>query len=264
MSRCLHVYVAGPRFPTLAQTLRMNRSLKTILAATTLATSAACMVWLAPGAYAANEGVVLSSTAPNTAISGTATTTLTAAQSGYVWLQVNFPVANYTGAIWGIGGPTECAAYNIVLTVNESVVPIQGCQSRIPSFLDQILFVDSGASAAVGDRVTLSWGSTFMSTRGNGAPSLVVWDPSTNAQVSVVPTVAPSAPTEPGHSIAYHQALRMPALGTCADVADAEFAWGTGLTGGWKPSWQQWVNDGQGGPVCQRTIAYVNSAWSVV
>lgn len=242
----------------------MNRTLKTVLATTTLATSAACMMWLAPVAFAADESVVLSSTAPNTAVSGTATTTLTAAQTGYVWLQVNFPVADYTGAIWGIGGPTECAAYNIVLKVNDSVVPIGQCQSRIPSFLDQILFVDSGASAAVGDRVTLSWASTFMSTNSSGATSLVVWNPSTNAQVSVVPTLAPSAPTEPGHSISYHQALRTPVQGNCDDVADADFAWGTGLTGGWKPSWQQWVNDGQGGPVCQRTIAYVNRAWSVV
>jgi hypothetical protein len=222
------------------------------------------MVWLAPGAYAADESVVLSSTAPNTAVSGTATTTLTAAQTAYVWMEVDFPVADYTGAMWGFGGPTECANYNIVLKVNESVVPIQACQSRIPSFLDQILFVDSGASAGVGDRVTLSWGSTFMSTNSNGATSLGVWDPSTGNSVSVVPTLAPSAPMEPDHFITYHQALRMPVLGTCADVADADFDWGTGLTGGWKPSWQQWVNDGRGGPVCERTIAYVNRAWSVV
>lgn len=222
------------------------------------------MLWLAPGAYAADESVVLSSTAPNTAVSGTATTTLTAAQSGYVWMQVNFPVADYTGVMWGFGGPSECATYNIVLKVNELVVPIAGCQSRIPSFLDQILFVDSNSSAAVGDRVTVSWGNTFMSTNSSGATSLVVWDPSTNGQVSVVPTVAPSAPTEREHSITYHQALRMPVQGTCADLADADFAYETGLTGGWKPSWQPWVNDGHGGPVCQRTIAYVNRAWSVV
>jgi hypothetical protein len=242
----------------------MNRNLRTFLATTTLATGAACMMWLAPSAYAADEGVVLSSTAPNTAVSGTATTTLSADSLGYVWMEVDFPVADYTGVMWGVAGPSQCAAYNVVLKVEGTVVPIQGCQSRVPGFTDHMLFVDSLASGELGDRVTLSWGSTFMSTNSSGATSLGVWDPSTGFRLSVVPTVAPSASTEPEHSIAYHQALRMPVLGTCADVADADFAWGTGLTGGWKPSWQQWVNDGQGGPVCQRTIAYVNGGWSVV
>ena len=37
------------------------------------------------------------------------------------------------------------------------------------------------------------------------------------------------------------QALPMPASRDCADVVDADYAWGTGFTGGWRRGWEPWV-----------------------
>jgi hypothetical protein len=60
------------------------------------------------------------------------------------------------------------------------------------------------------------------------------------------------------------QALAMPVSGSCLDVKDADLNWGGAESGNWKPSWQQWVNNGAGGSVCQRTLNYVGAGkWAV-
>lgn len=46
--------------------------------------------------------------------------------------------------------------------------------------------------------------------------------------------------------------------GTCA-VTTTEYDWGGSSAGGWSRSWAQWVNDGEGGPVCTRTLIYSNA-----
>ena len=55
------------------------------------------------------------------------------------------------------------------------------------------------------------------------------------------------------------QAVAMPVSGSCLDVKDADLNWGGAESGNWKPSWQQWVNNGAGGGVCQRTLSYVGA-----
>ncbi len=55
------------------------------------------------------------------------------------------------------------------------------------------------------------------------------------------------------------QAVTMPVSGSCLDVKDADLNWGGSVSGNWKPSWQQWVNNGAGGSVCQRTLNYVGA-----
>lgn len=55
------------------------------------------------------------------------------------------------------------------------------------------------------------------------------------------------------------QAVAMPVSGSCLDVKDADLNWGGSASGNWKPSWQQWVNNGAGGNVCQRTLNYVGA-----
>jgi hypothetical protein len=55
------------------------------------------------------------------------------------------------------------------------------------------------------------------------------------------------------------QAVAMPVSGSCLDVKDADLNWGGAESGNWKPSWQQWVNNGAGGGVCQRTLNYVGA-----
>ena len=55
------------------------------------------------------------------------------------------------------------------------------------------------------------------------------------------------------------QAVAMPVSGSCLDVKDADLNWGGAESGNWMPSWQQWVNNGTGGSVCQRTLNYVGA-----
>ena len=53
------------------------------------------------------------------------------------------------------------------------------------------------------------------------------------------------------------QALPMPASRDCADVVDADYAWGTGLTGGWKRGWESWEASDPGvggGWACTRSL----------
>ncbi len=62
-----------------------------------------------------------------------------------------------------------------------------------------------------------------------------------------------------GSEIRRGQGLPMPASGNCADVKDADYAWGTGLTGGWTKGWEPWVNASapeghRGGWACIRTL----------
>jgi hypothetical protein len=58
------------------------------------------------------------------------------------------------------------------------------------------------------------------------------------------------------------QQVPMPVSDTCSEVDDEQFAWGTGLRGGWSKSWAQWANDELGGPVCTRTLVYSGS-WRI-
>lgn len=51
---------------------------------------------------------------------------------------------------------------------------------------------------------------------------------------------------------------------SCLDVDETTLDWGRGISGGWSPSWAQWMNNGSGGAVCTRTIHYdtTRRAWS--
>lgn len=62
-----------------------------------------------------------------------------------------------------------------------------------------------------------------------------------------------------------YQGLPLPASGSCADVKDADYAWGTGLTGGWVKAWEPWVAsaDGKGGWACTRTLVFTGEDWAV-
>lgn len=72
------------------------------------------------------------------------------------------------------------------------------------------------------------------------------------------------APIASGHPFV-RQGLPMPASGSCEDIKDEEFAWGTGLTGGWAPSWSTWRKESgeifYEGPTCIRVMEYANDQW---
>lgn len=55
------------------------------------------------------------------------------------------------------------------------------------------------------------------------------------------------------------QSVGLPVSGSCADVDESLLEWGAEFKGGWGPSWQHWINDGQGGEICTRMITYVSS-----
>jgi len=61
------------------------------------------------------------------------------------------------------------------------------------------------------------------------------------------------------------QQFGKPATGTCDEAQPEGLNWGGASSGGWGESWAQWANEGQGGPVCTRTLEYNNSTatWQV-
>ncbi len=60
------------------------------------------------------------------------------------------------------------------------------------------------------------------------------------------------------------QQVGMPAIG-CTDVRVTGADWAGVASDGWSQSWAEWVNNGKGGAVCTRTLAYNNGtgAWFV-
>jgi hypothetical protein len=54
----------------------------------------------------------------------------------------------------------------------------------------------------------------------------------------------------------YFQQVGVPASGLCTDVPSPTGHWPGFPFGGWGKSWAQWINDGKGGPVCTREIAF--------
>lgn len=59
------------------------------------------------------------------------------------------------------------------------------------------------------------------------------------------------------------QQFGKPTTGTCDDAAPTDLDWAGVTSGGWSPSWAQWMNDGAGGAVCGRTLVYSGSGWIV-
>lgn len=70
------------------------------------------------------------------------------------------------------------------------------------------------------------------------------------------------------NDIVIPQGRPVPASGLCADVVDAEYAYGTGLRGGWRRGWEPWVNPqltggARWGWACIRTLVNRGSGWSI-
>jgi hypothetical protein len=61
------------------------------------------------------------------------------------------------------------------------------------------------------------------------------------------------------------QQFGRPASGTCTDAAPTHTQLPGAPSGGWGESWAQWVNEGNGGAVCTRTLIYstAQSRWIV-
>jgi hypothetical protein len=61
------------------------------------------------------------------------------------------------------------------------------------------------------------------------------------------------------------QQIGKTAAGTCLETAPESLNWAGVSSGGWGESWAQWVNGGNGGAVCTRTLIYntAQSRWIV-
>lgn len=84
----------------------------------------------------------------------------------------------------------------------------------------------------------------------NGVNSITL----TSVRIGAAPT--PEVTGTPAAPDSRHQAFGAPSTGTCDEAADPSLDWGGASAGGWTTSWQQWVNEGAGGAVCQRTLTY--------
>lgn len=95
---------------------------------------------------------------------------------------------------------------------------------------DGVTLVSNNISKDLSPGDTIAWIST---PRGSSPTTIarVIYDP------TIIDPTSTFAGAEP-----VRQGLPMPASGLCADVQDAQYAWGTGLTGGWLKSWQPWAN----------------------
>ena len=85
--------------------------------------------------------------------------------------------------------------------------------------------------------------------------------PSNSGEPDAVFSFATYVTTQDAQWTAIPQGLPLSATGTCDALDDKAVAYGTGLTGGWKRSWEPWVNstigaNGQriGGWACTRTL----------
>lgn len=112
---------------------------------------------------------------------------------------------------------------------------------------------------------------TVTATRGSGPLPAGVYtvvirgagvDPVTSLLNVVIGNIAPADGSD-GTPPPVYQGLPLPGSGSCADVKDADYAWGTGLTGGWQKAWEPWVNEGKGGWACVRTMAYAGGEWVI-
>lgn len=74
-----------------------------------------------------------------------------------------------------------------------------------------------------------------------------------------------SAPPDASVPAPVIQQFGKPASGTCDSAAPTTLNWAGVASGGWGESWAQWMNNGNGGAVCSRTLVYSNNLgmWTV-
>ena len=96
-------------------------------------------------------------------------------------------------------------------------------------------------------------------TRGPLLATVAASSPSTGGGGSSSGTASSSTP------ISIIQQFGTPTSGTCESMAPESLNWSGVASGGWGESWAQWMNGGNGGAVCTRTLVYsaAQSRWVV-
>lgn len=119
----------------------------------------------------------------------------------------------------------------------------------------------NGSVGALGDGTTITALAPVAVDQSGVLRGLVVTSIATG-DYSTYAVAAPSTDQADQRPPDRVQQLPRQADESCDRVDDSGLEWGTGLTGGWGPSWAEWVNGGTGGFVCNRTLTYAqNLAW---
>lgn len=105
-------------------------------------------------------------------------------------------------------------------------------------------------------------GGTALDDRGAGATWRTLGQDFSFITRVTTSSNGPSSSETPESPADAHQAIGLPTSGTCAGLSMPGLDWAGVAAGGWTQSWAQWMNDGHGGAVCQRTIHFSNGGWN--
>ena len=102
---------------------------------------------------------------------------------------------------------------------------------------------------------------TFAITPSAAAQLVYISNGTTTRTLTVLPVSSDDSGTNqssngPGSPL---QQVPLPVDGLCEDIDRPELNWSGVASDGWGPSWSRWMNDGEGGPVCTRTLRFDES-----
>jgi hypothetical protein len=163
--------------------------------------------------------------------------TVTANLAGCTRLQVNTRLVTSASDIVvtgpGAGTPTLSGVFYVVTTTDPQfgsiTITFTGTNSTIATF---------GLGSTSSNR--MDWVVTYTGSGGGGGGSSDS-------------TASSSTPTP------IFQQFGKPSSGTCDAAAPTTLNWSGVSSGGWSESWAQWMNGGNGGAVCTRTLVYSNA-----
>lgn len=114
-----------------------------------------------------------------------------------------------------------------------------------------------------------SWISSSTTTLTAGSYTFAYWEITMGSSVASIANVSIGSSSNPSSSAAgaagppaVVQQFAKPASGACDAAQPEGLNWSGVASGGWGESWAQWVNGGQGGSVCTRTLEFANG-WRV-
>ncbi len=120
-----------------------------------------------------------------------------------------------------------------------------------------------------------SWGMSSVTSLSAGSYTFAYWDNNdmSTSVASIANVSIGSAPPSNDSSLSATgsapapvvQEFGKPAEATCDAAAPEGLNWAGVPSGGWGVTWAQWLNEGKGGAVCSRTLAYSGSlnAWTI-
>ena len=153
------------------------------------------------------------------------------------------------------------------VTVKKSIVSAQS--DIVVTSASSVTVLDQGASwffdSGIGNqisRVQITLGSTLGTTSRaivvseSAGPIETQWTVTISADGGGGSSSGSASSSAPAPIF---QQFGRPASGTCDGAAPATLNWSGVTSGGWGESWAQWVNGGNGGAVCTRTLNYSTS-----